>query len=80
MSRIHDDRNETTPAGDNNTRVMGWLLLLLPPLIALLDSWDGVATRGELIVEFILMVIGCRVLYVNRDRRRTGFFRQISPF
>lgn len=73
-------RRKSVTTGDNYNRIMGWSLLVLPPSIALLDSLDGITSVGELIVESVLMVIGGRLIYVNRDRTRKRFLQQISPF
>jgi len=71
----------TNMKGDNNNRVMGWFLLIIPILVVIIDFLTGEPTSpGVRGLEIILIVIGSRVLYTNRDQRRSTFLKQISPF
>jgi len=71
----------TNMKGDNNNRLMGWFILIIPVLVMFFDYvLDEPTSLVIRIFEFILIVIGSRLLYVNRDQRRSTFLKQISPF
>ena len=71
----------TNMKGDNNSRIMAWFILIIPVLVIFFDYLlDEPTSLGIRIFEFILIVIGSRVLYTNRDQRRSTFLKQISPF
>ena len=71
----------TNRKGDNSYRIMGWFILIIPLLVISIDFLTGEPTSsGIRAFELLLIAIGSRVLYVNRDQRRSTFLKQISPF